>query len=392
MEEKGGVGSKKKRVEPPFLLGEEIELSIDSLAVGGSGVGRYQGFVVFVPLTCPGDQVKVRLSLIKKNFAEADLLQVIHSSSKRVEAPCSVFSDCGGCSWQHISYEEQLQQKQLIVEQTFKKKKFRQDDFHLRKTVPSPKPFRYRNRIQLKVDSEGHGGFYARKSHRIIDIDDCLIAEEKICQKLPDLKRKNHSLKEEQHREIEIYLSQKGEVATGDTSEMGFSQVNQSVNEILIKDVLTYLKKYGKKEQTVYDLYCGHGNFSFPIFEQFKEVVGVELSLASVESARQKVRDQGLSSLHVIHQDVGKFLRNCTGLQGPVLLDPPRVGCQKEVIQSLKELHPPVILYVSCNPQTLVRDLELLGIGSQYRIEEICPYDMFPQTDHVEILTVLTRV
>ncbi len=390
--------------KPPLLCGNIIPLFIDSLATGGSGVGRYEGFVVFTPFTCPGDEALVRIVLVKKSFAEAELVNLQKPSPERIQPPCSVFGQCGGCTWQHVSYSEQLKQKKLILESTFRKKPLL-NEVAIRDVIPSPQEFEYRNRIQLKIDHNGRYGFYRRKSHDIIEIKNCPISDPLL---FKDLEKKISSMHlvpsplsssdQASHREIEVYSSQKEQVkyktiqSQSDSLEEGFSQVNQPINQILIQDVLKTLKKIPSSKKTIYDLYCGHGNFTFPIKNVLnpQKTLGIELNPTSIGIATDRVQKESLSHIHFINQDVKRFLKHCTSLEGPVLLDPPRVGCDKEILSSLRKLNPPVILYISCNPQTLARDLEILmGNKPLYRVQTLQPYDMFPQTDHVETLALL---
>lgn len=392
----------------PFLKGEVVSLTIDSLAAGGAGVSRYKDFVVFTPFTCPGDSVLARITRIKKNFAEAKLVSVEKPAVKRVAPQCSVFQKCGGCTWQHIAYAEQLKQKQQILASSLNKK-ISFPSTIIKDIVPSPKQWRYRNRIQLKVDQKGDYGFYEKKSHHLVKIKDCPIADSILFQgldktisnvvdNLPKNISRSRFFKKQHHQQVEVYLSEEKEIqyiinsSQINTHKKAFAQVNEWVNQILIQDVLKYLKKYLLSNQTVYDLYCGHGNFTFPINKILKpsKTIGVELNLDSIRRAKEEVLKNNLVGLDFVAKDVQNFLQQCTQLKGPVLLDPPRIGCEKGVLLSLKKLKPPVILYVSCNPQTLARDLEIL-IGDQGLYDTILvqAYDMFPQTDHVESLVVL---
>lgn len=392
----------------PFLKGEVVLLTVDSLATGGAGVSRYEGFVIFTPFTCPGDDVLVRIMHIKKNFAEAELVSVEKPALERVSPQCAVFQKCGGCTWQHISYKEQLRQKQKILASSLNKKLFFSSSF-IKDIIPSPKQWKYRNRIQLKVNQKGDYGFYGKKSHDLVPVKNCPISDpilfqglETIISKLSKGAARNSSrawfFKKHPHQEVEVYLSedQKNQyIINGsklNTDKKAFAQVNEWVNKILIQDVLKYLKKYLLPSDVVYDLYCGHGNFTFPIRKTLKpaKTIGVELNLTSIDRAKKEVLQSKLSGLDFFAQDVQVFLKQCTELSGPVLLDPPRLGCNKEVLFSLKRLKPSIILYISCNPQTLARDLEILiGDNCLYEVVLVQAYDMFPQTDHVESLVVL---
>lgn len=394
----------------PFLKGEVVLLNIDSLAAGGAGVSRHKGFVVFTNFTCPGDSVLAKITNIKKNFAQAEIVSIKNPSDKRIVAKCPVFQKCGGCTWQHILYTEQLKQKKQILSSSLGKKISFKDEI-IKDVIPSPKEWRYRNRIQLKIDKNFDYGFYEKKSHNIIKIKDCPIADSLLFKDL-DKNIKNHtSLKKNYHNQVEVYISREKEIKyiisgnkqnktnkpdkqnnKNKIDKKAFAQVNEWVNQILIKDILKYLKKHLLPKQTVYDLYCGHGNFSFPINKILNpyKTIGVELNLSSVQIAKKNALQNNIAGLDFIAKDVKSFLQQCKNINGPVILDPPRIGCDKAVIESLIKLKPPVILYISCNPQTLARDLEIL-IGDNNLYEPVLAqaYDMFPQTDHVESLIVL---
>ncbi|MBE8162529.1 MAG: class I SAM-dependent RNA methyltransferase [Bdellovibrionaceae bacterium] len=399
-------GSIKKNL--PFSMGEIVPLFIDSVATGGAGVGRYEGFVVFTPFTCPGDNALVRIVRIKKNFAQAELVSIKKPADTRISPKCVVFQKCGGCTWQHISYKEQLLQKQQILESALKKKIPLPLEV-IKNIVPSPKQWNYRNRVQLKVDQKGNYGFYEKKSQSLVKIKDCPIADTALFREIDKFilsltgkallnSKASATRKKQQHQKVEVYLSEDNKVQYQvdsvqlQKSKNTFAQVNQGVNQILICNVLKHLKTHIMPNQTVYDLYCGHGNFTFPISKtlQPKEIIGVELSLSAIQRAKKEALDNKHDRVKFIAQDVQQFLQECTKLNGPVLLDPPRIGCDQGVLHSLRELKPSVIFYISCNPQTLARDLEIInGTDALYKTILVQAYDMFPQTDHVESLVIL---
>lgn len=392
--------------KPTIRPGQQIIVQIDRLSVGGRGVARHQGIVIFVPDTAPQDEVLIELSRVKKNFAEGRLIEVIHPSPARVTPSCIHAGVCGGCNWQHVSYEEQLHQKRQLVRESLQKfSGFDISNPLVAETRPSPLPFRYRNRIQVH-HAKGRLGFHQRSSHHIIDIDDCLIAEEKIIALLADLKnRLSHS----PPGRVELLVSSDGRATTRKSNEPvlpsheaseleiahAFSQVNTEQNRHLVQYVVdTFVKELGTEvEVQLLDLYAGNGNFTFPLARALPraEIGSAELNQENVifaqETAQKEFTDR---KLNIKCQDVFDFLKHASVQENSaVLLDPPRTGCAPEVMQELLKQLPALIVYVSCHPVTLARDLKPLA--DRYSLISVQPFDMFPQTDHVEVVAFLRR-
>jgi 23S rRNA (uracil1939-C5)-methyltransferase len=390
--------SKNKRFEKPksdasafSFSSETLEVEIEKLSFGGDGIARKDGLVYFVPLSAPGDILKVQTTEKKKNFARAEIIEILKPGPSRIAAPCPYFGRCGGCAWQHITYEEQLRQKQLIIQE--------QLSHHLSsKTeilpiIGSPKSFRYRNRIQLKFDGKNLG-FHARQSHQIVDIDDCLITEEIVAAEIPKLKAELKG--REAIPKIEVLQTPQGLVQRsfeGSPYEgVAFAQVNTAQNENLIQTVLKWMEPLEPK--MLFDLYAGSGNFSFPLLKKFPKssMTSVELNEKSVQAANQYLREQNLSpaKIRFYLSDVELFLkRQVLDPEAVMLLDPPRTGCSENTIRYLAVQPLKRIFYISCNPAALARDLgrfKSLGSWTPVRIQ---PFDMFPQTDHVETLVEL---
>ncbi len=372
---------------------ETFDLQIEKLSFSGDGIGRFEGLVYFVPFSAPGDLLKVRVTEKKKNFARAEIVEILRPGASRVRPACPVFGRCGGCTWQHVSYEEQLRQKQQIVEEQLKKVLL--PDTKIHPIIPSPKPFRYRNRIQLKFDGQ-RLGFFGRQSHDIIDINDCPITEEVLAEQIPSLKQKLQSEKQKAIPKIELLLKPDGKTETvfedSPFEGVGFSQVNTAQNQNMTETTLRWMK--GLSADTIYDLYAGAGNFSFPLLAQFPKstVIGVELSEKSVALAQNQIRQMNLSPnrMRFYLSDVELFLKR-TILQpnSIVLLDPPRNGCSENTLRSLAHQKIQKIFYISCNPSALARDLERLRQWGNWVPVQVQPFDMFPQTDHVETLVEL---
>lgn len=384
-----------------------IEITIDRLSVGGRGVGRTSGLVVFVTGAAPGETLEVELTSVKKNFAEAKLKRIVRASPHRIEAPCPVFGICGGCTWQHVSYEEQLRQKREIVRSSLAK--FSGFDVSaedsVEPTVASPNEFRYRNRIQLHRGN-GRVGFTKRGSHDIVDIDDCPITEVVVSNAIRDLRS---DMPYKGRDRVEIFLSEDGDVkrrggSRSETADDGteehtgpaFAQVNRRQNDRLIEGVVDAFSRLvpTSTEATLFDLYAGNGNFTFPLAKRFTNarLVSVELNAANSKLAKERAeREFPGRIIEVDNVDVAKALATTPPSRDDVvLLDPPRTGCDPIVMRALVQAAPKAIVYVSCHPVTLSRDLRVLR-DAGWKLSAVRPYDMFPQTDHVEALAVLTR-
>ncbi len=366
-------------------VGDHIEITVDRMAIGGRGVGRFDGRVVFVADVAPQDTVRARITLIKKKFAEADCVEVLKPGPSRVAPPCPYAGECGGCSWQQISYSEQLLQKQAMVQDAFRKfSGF--TSFDVRPVIPSPQEFRYRNRVQVHL-APNQLGFFKKRSHQIIDIQDCLITDQQLTGQFAELR----AAKPQQNR-IELLLTQTGQVVRSSNprfeDELGFSQVNTGQNENLIRYVLRESEVLQLHPKRIHDLYAGAGNFTFPLAGKFSEtpVSAVESHPKSVEFARKKITSGNLE-FHEVR--VERYLKTLKSLQTDlILLDPPRAGVGTEVMTQISQLDPLALIYISCHPVTLARDLQAL---KGYELVSVQPFDMFPQTDHVETVVVLKK-
>lgn len=370
-----------------FVKGDRFELHIDRLSVGGRGVGRKDGIVIFVDLVAPNEDVEVEVTHVKKNLAEAKLVRVIEPSCHRIDPPCIHFKEgCGGCSWQHVGYDAQLTAKRELVAEALRKFSGYKDVV-VEPTVPSPLVFRYRNRIQVHVQGSTVG-FHARGTHRIIDIKDCLITEEPLVKKIGEIR----SGKVAGDR-IQIYRNQNNEVLAENAEEqssLAFSQVNSSQNAQLIQAVLQQAQK-SSSPSAVLDLYSGSGNFTFSLSELFPnaKVTGVELNSPAVQRGNELAKQQN-KLVSFERAKVEEFLKRWKppGGQYLILIDPPRTGCDPAAVKILKDLKPTRLIYISCHPVTLARDLKPFSEAG-WTIDFAQPYDMFPQTDHVETLVTL---
>ena len=364
-----------------------IDLTIDSLSFnGGRGVGRYDGLVVFIPGTAPQEKVRARVTSRKPRFWEAELVEIVEPSPFRRDPPCPVAGRCGGCCWQHVSYASQVEQKKKILADSLRGlKKFGEwEDLPF---LAAKDEFHYRNRIQLQLRN-GKKGFFAKRTNDIVECESCWIAE-------PALNREMEKLRVETHmKKIEIAVEESGRVVTmagsRDPEAALFSQVNRNQNEVLKQRVLALVKG---QPDWIMDLYSGAGNLTFPLSARFPEagMLAVDLSQASVERGRAGTPSG--SRIEWMAQDVGAALkrRGAAGGNGLIVLDPPRTGCAKDVTSELKRHAPKQIIYVSCNPSTFARDCVGLVEDGVFQMDSVQGLDMFPQTEHVEVIASLSR-
>lgn len=392
--------------------GQTIQVTIDRLSVGGRGVGRFESFVVFVPDTAPGERVEVEITFVKKSFSEGRLIKVLDRSSSRVKPPCPVAGICGGCNWQHLNYPTQILWKRELVRESLRK--FSGFDVssedRVQPVISSPDEFRYRNRVQFHHEN-GKLGFFQRGSHRIVDIQDCPITETAITTLIPEFRSRFHG---KPAGRFEAYISEEGPVHLrgpglnekseqddSDQDEQGglsfsFSQVNTKQNTQLVQAVVAIFKELGKShsEPQVFDLYSGAGNFSFPLLEALPNatLTAVELNSQSVQRGRaQSALKYPNRDVRWFANDVLTFLNQNKLPEGSlVLIDPPRTGCDPDVMRQLASSKISYLVYVSCHPVTLARDLAFLREAG-FGLDRVQPFDMFPQTDHVETLVLLSR-
>lgn len=377
------------------LLGSKIKVFIEKLIIGGAGIARHEGMVIFVPQAAPQEELLVQITLVKKNFMEAEIVEILKPSAARRAPPCPVATICGGCNWQHINEDTQRQQKESLVQETLLK--FNPGlSFQYLPLQSSSHSFRYRNRIQPKFQN-GKFGFFARNSHNVVDIQDCPITEEPLTEKFPEvrewLKTQN---KGPGLQRLEMYIDTEQKVRYGMISDeddgIGFSQVNRFQNEDLIRTVQEWVQDENYKN--IYDFYSGAGNFTFPLAQQFPlaSVTGVELNPKLVIKGRS---DNTEARIHFVESDVEKYvLKAKISSEDLVILDPPRMGCSEATMKALAKTRPRKIIYISCHPVSLARDLKWFFAAAKeaeipWNLTRVQAFEMFPQTDHVETIAEL---
>ncbi len=390
--QKGGPaqGSSAGRDLKESLLHSEHLVTVEKLAVGGDGVARIpvkdRTMVVFVNKAAPLDQLKIKISVVEKTFLRAEIIEIIKPSPARREAPCGYFSACGGCVWQHINEDEQLRQKELILTELFKK--FIPDvAYVLSKTVASPKSFNYRNRIQLKQIG-AKLGYFKSESHDIVDIDYCLIADKAISDQIPIIKSKIRPVSELQ--KYELRLNHKNDFEyyrIGETGEgLSFSQVNNQINQFLVDEVTKIVS--AQNPAFLAELYAGSGNFTFSLLKALPglRIESAEMNPALTKFAAQKITELNLQKrLFAFTSDCESFTNRRALSSEFIVLDPPRAGCSDSVIKNVIAAETKNLIYISCHPVFLARDLQkIFAANRNYKIKHLQVFDMFPQTDHFE--------
>ncbi len=385
-----------------------IELTAESLAFGGDGIARHEGCVIFVRGALPGEKVRARIVEKKAHFARADTIEILQASPHRIVSPCAYFPACGGCQYLHLDYAAQLDAKRQQVEDLLRR--VGKVEFPPLCVIACPEPFHYRNRIKLHLlrkDNTLQAGFVQASGHGVIPIERCAISESAINAALPSVlkqlqkapRAKTVSIRANAEGKVDFWTEQapidKEATLTENvggkifqTPSAAFFQVHPAMTELLAQEVA---KAMPPTADVLIDAYCGVGLFSVLFGERFKEVVGIEQDQDSVRWARKNMRANGLE--HGVFYEgrvellLEKALEKLKGKKGVVILDPPRDGLETRIPQLLNEAKPARIIYVSCNPSTLARDLGRLS--GDYQIRSVSLVDMFPQTMHCETVTEL---
>lgn len=353
----------------PLRVQREVELIIDDVAFGGKGVGRAEGKAVFVPFTIEGEQITARIVREKKSFAEAELVRVTKPSPQRALPPCPYFGRCGGCSYQHMLYEHQLHWKARQVKQALQRiGKFREPP--LRPIVPSPLDYEYRNRITVHVEN-GVIGFFRSDAHRLIDIEHCSIAAPAVNEELATLRAR---------RPRDGHYTLRAQ-----SGPRVFSQTNDAVATHLADTIADLILP---NQSLLLDAYCGAGFFAKRLLAKFPRVIGLDWDVHAIAAARANATASETYLAGEIGPQLAEELNAADPAGTTIIVDPPATGLGAEVRETLSRHPVATLLYVSCNPPTLARDLA--DLGAAYRLESVTPFDMFPQTAEIEVLAHLT--
>ncbi|GBE91725.1 23S rRNA (uracil(1939)-C(5))-methyltransferase RlmD [Nostoc cycadae] len=443
--------------------GELIEIAIADLTDTGDGVGRYEDRVVFVPDTVPGDRVQVRLLHVKPKYAHGKLIQLLHPSSHRIRPSCIVADKCGGCQWQHINYEYQLEAKRNQVIQALQRiGGFTTPSVDPVLTALSPLGYRNKSTYPFSVSATGQvqAGYYQKGSHHLVNLNQCPVQDSRLNPLLAEIKqdiqRRGWKIYDEQRHKGQIrhlglrigrrtgeilltlvvtewnlpkiteqaeewlqrypqlvgialnrnpertnaifgaetrtiagvpYLKEKFADLEFQIRPDTFFQVSTETAEALLEVIQSELNLQG--DEVLVDAYCGIGTLTLPLAKQVRQAVGLEVQAQAVEQA---ILNAERNSIHNVTFQVGaveNLLPQMGIIPNVVILDPPRKGCDRSVIDSLLRSKPARIVYVSCKVATLARDLKLLCQGGVYTLTRVQPADFFPQTSHVEAAAFL---
>lgn len=448
---------------------DELTIQIVDQGHTGEGIGKVDGYPLFIDFALPEEEVKVRVLKTNKNYGFGKMLEIEKKSEKRVEPPCPYYYRCGGCHIMHASYEGQLQFKRKRVKDSLER--IGKIDFSpVEETIGMAHPFRYRNKVQIplgRVNGEFVAGFYARRSHRIVDIENCIVQHQdgdhvlKVLRtwakefnvstyhndlstdpkgilrhlmvrkgfttgdlmvvlvvtdrKVPHLEVLLERLKELQgfqslllninHEETNLVLGRENVLVYGKKfiedyigpfrfkiSPHSFFQVNPVQTEVMYEKALDYAGLTGN--ETVFDCYCGAGTISLFLSQKARKVYGIEVVPQAIMDAKENAALNHVDNVEFL---VGKSEEVIVDLinQGiradVVVVDPPRKGCDIRLLEAIREIAPEKIVYVSCDPGSLGRDLGILE-SFGFKTMKVTPVDNFPQSYHVETVVLMSRV
>ncbi|MFT9848836.1 23S rRNA (uracil(1939)-C(5))-methyltransferase RlmD [Aneurinibacillus sp. REN35] len=448
----------------PLAKNETVDVVIEDLTHEGNGVARYKGYTLFVPGALPDERIMAKATKLKKQFGYARLVEIIEPAASRTTPPCPIYQRCGGCTLQHMDYEAQLAFKRKLVEDNLKRIG-KIEGVPVHPTLGMADPWRYRNKAQVPIGEEEGGligGFYAARSHDIINMEACLIQHEKTDEVIARVKEIAHkhgvrAYDEETHRgqlrhvvtkigfatgQIMIVLITNGEhlpnkdafveelaqavpgtasivqnintkrtnVIFGETTRVlwgeeyiydtigdvkfaisarSFYQVNPVQTERLYSTALAYAALTG--EENVIDAYCGIGTISLFLAQKAKQVFGVEIVPDAIEDAKRNAELNGMDNVTFAVGEAETVIPQWYeegNAADVIVVDPPRKGCDERLLATILAMKPARVVYVSCNPATLARDLRILEDGG-YATVEVQPVDMFPHTNHVECVVKL---
>jgi len=420
----------------------DFTLEIESLAYGPYGIGRLENQVIMVPATVPRDKISARLTHAKGNYAFGEIVRLLQPSPLRQTPPCPYVNDCGGCPWQQVQYAAQLKAKEQSVADALRRIG-KLDGFELRPIIASPREYHYRRRIRLQCDKAKRIGFFRAFSHDLVEVDGCLIADGRLNKVIAPLRTWINELDTRvEHVEIvtgdepnevvaagkitgefiarddsacerliegsginglilyaENWRKEWGRTAVSMRSDDGiclkvegdvFTQINAEGNRKLLRELLA--AGGFEKSDHLLELYSGAGNFTLSLAKRAQKVVAVESYRQSIDSGKRSAQLNGIANIRWICAHVPAAVKQLTMQRerfSKIILDPPRAGA-KGIDRNLAALGAEKILYVSCNPTTLARDLAALARHG-YKLTSVQPIDLFPHTFHVETLAVMIR-
>ena len=455
------------KIDIPVHKGQQLEMKITSLGSSGEGVGKYENFTVFVKGALVGETVRTQITLVKKTYAIGKLLEVLEAAKTRVQPKCPVYEQCGGCQLQHLSYEGQLDMKRQQVRDALARIGHL-PQVEVLPTMPCENPWNYRNKMQVPVAGaagKAHIGCFAEATHRVIDVENCLIQKQKnneivtvvrewmkkykiapydedkrtgivrhimgrvgvhtgevmVClitaqDNVPHIKDLSKMLKSAlpgvksvvqnvNKRHTNVILGNKTQLVYGketikdkigslkfNISAQSFFQVNSEQAERLYNKALEFAALQG--DEIVVDVYCGTGTITQFLAKKARFAYGIEIVPSAIRDAKKNALDNHVQNTGFILGDAAVEMPKLVeeGVRPDVIvIDPPRAGCEERVLAAMAKVKPKRIVYVSCNPATLARDLAFMDKHG-YKTKVVQPVDMFPHTAHVENVCLIIRI
>lgn len=406
---------------------QPILVEVTAPVYGGECIGRLpDGRAVFIPYALPGELARVELVEEKRGFARARLLEVVRPAAERIAPRCAHYGVCGGCHYQHTDYATQLKIKGKVVRDQLERIGGITNP-PVAEVVPSPAAWNYRNTVQFHITPDGKIGYQGWGTHRVVPISECHLPEDALNQiwpqldlePLPGIERIDLRLGAEDEALLAlessdltapefsvdfplsaVHLGPAGKlILAGDdyllmkinervfkVSAESFFQVNTAQAEAMVNHVLDVLQL--DENKTVLDVYCGVGLFSAFIAPRVKRCIGVELSESAGDDYAVNLDEFDNVELYVGAAE--EILPGLNVQPDIAVVDPPRAGMERAALDALIHLQPQTIVYVSCDPPTLARDVKRL-VAAGYHLEQVTPFDLFPQTYHVETITLLKK-
>ena len=388
-----------------LLLKDKYRVEIIDEDNIGNGISKVDNFVIFINNALKGEILDIEITKINKHYAIGKIINIVKKSNKRIDVICKYYNSCGGCNFLHTTYENEIENKINYLEKLFQTKI---------NYLNNSSNLNYRNKVTLHVDN-GVLGYYNDKTHNLCEIDYCYLLNDKINEKIKEIKKYNlKDITEIMIRCISnkiminittnnenidlkniecdcLYINNKyvkGEKYLIDTIDNikysiypnSFYQVNNEVMKLIYDKA----KEYIESDDTLLDLYCGTGTIGIYLKDNFKHITGLEINASSIENAKINLELNNIKNIEYICDDA----KNIKGKFDAIIVDPPRIGLSNQVIEYLNKSNSKKIVYISCNPNTLKRDINKLN---NYNLEEISSSSMFPRTKHIECVCKLVR-
>lgn len=353
----------------------------------GRGMARINDKIVFIPNTMIDEIVKIKITKDKKKYMEAEVVEFIKESPDRVKGICPYYKTCGGCDILHLQYIEQLEYKQNKIKNIVSR--YLKEDIKINNIIPSDKQFNYRNKVTLQVD-KNKIGYYSKKTNNITPIKKCLLIDDKLNNYISYIDKANE----------QIILRTNGTDVLDNNDNFiiktigkykylvslkSFFQINDNVTYKMYEKIKEYCA--ATKEDNILDLYCGTGTIGIYLSENCNKVLGIEINKQAIRDANKNKELNNINNIEFIAEDVSKVINKIKFNPTIVVVDPPRAGLDEKTIKEIIKMAPHTLVYVSCDPMTLMRDLNILKY--YFNIKEITPFDMFPNTYHVESVVLL---